>query len=94
MFVDVCDRILSFFYLCLINQRLFDIRTQQSCAHGSFGLVQYPEQRTTFLFFTHCLYQFQISSCGTVNDYKFAGRIWMDGRNMIQIVFLCLIEIF
>ena len=63
-------------------------------AMGARTLRSYLEQGTTFLFFTQCLYQFQISSCGTVKHHEFSGRIWFNGCHMIQCGFLGFIQIF
>ena len=77
--IQFLDCIQTFLHFFLINQRLLNIVSQQSAAHGRLRLVQYPQQRPSLLLFPQCLCQFQISSGGTVQQHVFAGKI---GRNM------------
>ena len=45
-----------------VHQRLLDPSAQQTLAHGGFGLVQHPQQRSFFLAPAHGFGQFQIGA--------------------------------
>ena len=89
-FFNCIKTLLNFLF---INQRLLNTTTQISGTHCSFCLIKNPQQRSSFLLFTHCFNQFQITTCWVIDGHIFSGHIRNQFCNMYQRILLCLSQI-